>query len=95
MQELVRPLVGENEKLFGCRKTVQDLNAPASGGPTRAFQVIRRFDSNAACDDRCAQRCGLATGIAGGLGDFGERLAIGLRKVLSRDSATWSRQRRG
>jgi hypothetical protein len=86
VQEFVRPLMGEDEKLFGCRETVQDLNTPASGGPTRAFQVIRRFDSNAACDDRCAQRYRLVAGIAGGLSDFGERLAIGLRKVLSRDS---------
>jgi hypothetical protein len=57
-------LCGEDEKLFGCRKTVQDLNTPASGGPTSAVQVIRRFDSNAACGDRRAQRYRLVAGIA-------------------------------
>ena len=56
--------MGEDEQLLGGRKPVQDLDATASGRATRAVQIIRRFDDDTACDDRCAQRCGCAPGIA-------------------------------
>ena len=56
--------MGEDEQFLGGRKTVQDLDATASGRATRAVQIIRRFDDDAACDDRGTQRCGFAPGIA-------------------------------
>lgn len=87
MKEFVRPLMGKHEKLFGPRKAVQYLNAPARGRPSGTVQVIRRFDGDATSDDGSAQNRGPTAGITGGLSDFGERLAIGLREILSRDSA--------
>ena len=78
--------MGEDDKLFGWRKAVQDLNAPARGRPTGAIQVIRRFDDNPAGDDRCAQCGRLAARIARRLRGLWQRLAISRRNVLSRDS---------
>jgi hypothetical protein len=86
--------MGEHDKLLGWREDIANLNASASGRPERAGQVIGEFDGDAMFDDRRAQRCGLAAGIAGCLGRLREWFALGLRDILSRDSATWSRRHR-
>src|ERR1700730_15927574 len=82
--------MGEYDKLLGRREALEDLNSSASGRPERAGQLICEFDGNATLDDRGSQRRGLAPGIARGLGWRRERFAIGLRDILSRDSASWT-----
>ena len=87
LQQFVRVFVDEDDELLGRRETVENPDATACGCPERATQIIGGFDGDAAFDDRRAQRRRLAAGIARRFRVVGERLAIGLREVLSRDSA--------
>jgi hypothetical protein len=46
--------MGENDKFFSRRETVEYLDTTASGCPKRAAQVIGGFDGDAAFEDRRA-----------------------------------------
>jgi hypothetical protein len=60
-----------------------------------AAEVRPPRDHHARVSDRLLKRCEMDAWIAGGvMGQGRQRVAIGLRNVLSRDSATQSRQRR-
>ena len=77
VKQLVREFMSEHDELFGWRETVENLDTTAGRRPKGSAQVIDGFDGDPARDDRRAQRLGLAAGIAGRLGRFGKRLAVG------------------
>ena len=54
VKQLVCVLMGENDKFFSRRETVENLDTTASGCPKRAAQVISGFDGDAAFEDRRA-----------------------------------------
>lgn len=90
----MRVFVHEGGELHRGRQTVQDSNAAATGRPQRPAEVVDRIERDAVFDNRRLERGGPDTGIAGSFIRLRERLAIRLRDILSRDSATRSRQRR-
>ena len=60
-----------------------------------AAEVCPPRDHHTGVGDRLLERCEIDAWIAGRvMSDGRQEVAIGLRDVLSRDSATWSRQRR-
>ena len=81
-------LVGENDERLCGRETVQDLDAFAGRRPECASKIIRRLDRDVTLKNRCSQSVRLGARVAGRLSRLGERFAIGLRLVLSRDSAS-------
>jgi hypothetical protein len=87
MQQAVSVLVGENDERLCGRETIQDLNAFSGRRPECAPKIIGRLDRDATLKNRRSQSVRLGAGVAGRLSRLGERFAIGLRLVLSRDSA--------
>ena len=60
-----------------------------------AAEIRQPRDNHTGVGDRLLKRCEMDAWVAGRvMGEGRQRLAIGLRNILSRDSATWSRQRR-
>lgn len=94
VQQFVRVLVNQHAEFCRRRETVQDLNPPAGRRPVRVVQIIDVLDRDALRRDRGLESACLGPRIAGRLPSLRQRLAVRLFDVLSRDSATRSRQRR-
>lgn len=86
--------MGNGDELRRGCESLKNLDPTAARSTERAAEGRRGFDRDAALHDSVAQVAKGCTGIPCALGKFGKRLAIGLRDILSRDSATRSWQRR-
>jgi hypothetical protein len=93
VQQLVGELVDENDEFLGRRKPSDDLDAPASGNAERSAEIIDVCQHDSVTRDRLAEISGAASRISNGRSSGWQRFAICLRDILSRDSATRSRQR--
>jgi hypothetical protein len=80
----------ESDKLRRGCESCKNVDATAARRAERSAKVRREFDRDAARNDCVAQAIKRLTGIPGALAKFRERLAVGLRDILSRDFATWT-----
>ncbi|MGH9139685.1 MAG: hypothetical protein ACRD2I_00940 [Vicinamibacterales bacterium] len=84
----------ENDELLGRRQPTDDLDAPAGGHAQRPAEIIDVSQHDSVIRDRLAEISDAGSGITDGRRGGWQRLAIRLRDVLSRDSATQTRQPR-
>ncbi len=90
----MRVFVHEHAAFCRGRQPTEDLNPAATRRAVRAVEIVHVLHRDAPRRDRRFERTCPGAGIAGSLRRFGQRLAVRLFDVLSRDSATRSRQRR-